>query len=444
MLADDEDMDAFYEKEAVARKKFNDSEASHEKWMAEAIASDPRDGRDETILSDARRHLEAARLLDPPVVDIDGCLDSRWLEWSKSFYENTKQFTTCRDVLHYAQAKIPFDHREPAKPRKSEFLIFEKLVNEEFPHRLETQFSLHDNVKSIPDTLHWCYGEKRLTSNVFYWHMRIMFRCQEDVPMLDRILEIGGGYGALARLWMINKTAKIRRYVIVDLPESLFYSEVCLRAELGDDIGYWEGKDPGTRIVLVPIGRLHEYTAMSDLVINVGSMQEMSDTWVSFYMTWLDQYKPRFFYSLNYMGQAITAMHESRTFWAPRPSMAWATRSQTADVTLVKMMCCGRDFVETIYERATPVQKFSDWSVLKGCFFNRETYLEGLELLRQDMTVDNAKMFLSIVTKNNDLRRILCPKEILWIAACAHKATGDPALKKLVDALSGVEKIGTY
>jgi putative sugar O-methyltransferase len=439
MLDDDSSMDKFNASAKAEKNRIASETAAHDKWFAEAKAASPHDDRDIIILGDARRHMMAARSWPPPVSDGSSIYDSRWSAWAKSYYEEALKFTTCRDVLHFAQQSIPFDHRIRIEEHKEEFQIYEKLLTEEFPFLMDTQFNLYDNAKSIPETLYRNYG--RLTSNVFYWHLRIMFRCQEDVPNLNSILEVGGGYGSLARLWMLNK---IKRYVIVDLPESLFYSEVCLRAEFGDNVGYWEGSDPGTPIVLVPVGRISEYTQKSDLVINVGSLQEMSDAWVSFYMDWLDRYQPRFFYSLNYMGQSVVHLYESRNFWAPRPSEKWATRLLSPDVPLVKIMCSGRDFVEILYERAKPVQKFAAWSVLKGCLFNRATYLEGLELLRQDMTTANAMTFLAIVTAANDNKRLMCPKEILFIASAVHAQTKDPKLKVLVDRLSDAQKIGTH
>jgi hypothetical protein len=441
MLSDSDTIEEIREADLKGKKAVDADKTAHEKWFAEAKAYRHTVGQGE-ILASARTHLDNARNLPSPVADGTSMFDSRWSAWADSYVRGVADFTSGQDVLAFAQSAIPFDHRTNIEGHKYEFEIYEKLVYEEFPYRFDTQSILYDNPRSIPETL--LLKDGRLTSNVFYWHMRIMFRCQEDVKPLESILEIGGGYGSLARLWMINKTANIKRYVIVDLPESLFFSEVCLRSEFGDDVGYWEGKDPGTRIVLLPVARLNEYHAKSDLVINVGSMQEMSDSWIDWYMTWLDIYQPKFFYSLNYMGQSILHLYESRTFWAPRPSSKWTTRSLSPDIPIVRMMCSGRDFAEALYEFSRPTRKFSEWSVLKGCYFNRATYLEGLELLRQNFSHDNAEMFLAVVTKYNDLQRLMVPKEILFIASLMVRETNDPRYKKLVDKLSEAKKIGTH
>src|SRR5262249_24322277 len=269
----------------------------------------------------------------------------------------------------------------------------EKLLQDKFPFYWTDQLRLAENPRSIPETLYLKDG--RLVSNVYYWHLHTVFRCRQDFnPKI--IFEIGGGYGAIARLWM---HLGIDRYFIIDLPESLFFAEVALRTEFPGKVGYWDGSDPGTKIVLVPVSRADaKFVGRIDLVTSIGSLQEMSDTWVDFYMGWISRNEPKFFYSMNYMGSALTIIQESRNFWSPRLSNKWATRYVEAEVPLIKMMCTGRDFVEAGYELATPQRKFSEWSVLHGHFFNRQTYLEGLELLRQDFTVETAATFLFHVT----------------------------------------------
>lgn len=442
MLSDADKIDVFKENDRKERDNILAAEKAHDDWFAKAKSTPAKRDYDAAILADARRHLEGARKLPLPVKDGSSTFDSRWSPWAESYYKEASSFTTCRDVLHFAQSGIPFDHREPVRDKKTELDTYEKMMSEEFPFRIEEQLRLFDNPESIPETLCLKYG--RLVSNIFYWHLRVMFRCIEDITPLQSIFEIGGGYGSLARLWLKNESVDVKRYVIADLPESLFYSEVCLRAEFGDQIGYWEGTDPGTKVVLLPICRLNEYHDKSDLVINVGSMQEMSDSWVDYYMDWIDQYAPKYFYSLNYVGQSLVHMYESRNFWAPHPSRAWTTRLIDGNVPIIKAMCAGRDFAEAIYERCEPTRKFSEWSVLGGYFFNRATYLEGLELLRQDMTVNNAIQFIHACTTNNDKKRLMVPKEVLFIASLIHRMTKDPNLGALIDRLVAAKKIGVH
>ncbi len=439
-----------YTKEGVSsalqlehEKKQRDLKA-HDDWLIGAKSQKFVHHNDAAIVETAKRHLAAAVQLQLPIPDNTSNLVSRWTSWSDSIREKIAGLETCQQVLHFAQSEIPFDHRTQVKEITDELGIYEKLVMEEFPYRFEEIRACSENVLSLPETLYLAYG--RLVSNIFYWHLRTMMICQENIKSLKRIVEIGGGYGSLARLWLSTKN-ELERYVIVDLPESLFFSEVALRTEFGDQVGYWEGKDPGTKVVLLPVNRLNEYQASSDLVISVGSLQEMSDAWVSFYMNWLDQHKTKFFYSLNYMGSNIGYLFECRNFWSPRPSNKWVTRLLNPDVPLVKWMCSGRSFVEIFYEKTQtnfPV-KFSNWSVLNNNFFNRATYLEGLELLRQDLSLDNAMKFLSIMARADADHKFPFPKEGLSIASLAllHRPN-DPWLKKLVDYHANSIKVASY
>ena len=102
------------------------------------------------------------------------------------------------------------------------------------------------------------------------------------------VLEIGGGYGGLARLCMDFNPATA--YVILDLAETLFFSAVNLtnafgadRVVLCDRSGPPPSAEPG-RFYLVPQSRHELVRPMRfDLAINQQSMQEMNQQQVSHY-----------------------------------------------------------------------------------------------------------------------------------------------------------------
>ncbi len=390
---------------------------------------------DERIIASARGHMVEARAMPMPVgEDTKTSLASRWNNWRESLFADSEPLKSCEQVLHFAQRMVPFDHR--AKWEDWFQWMHNILVNE-FPWNEQDApdiFKLGDNPKSIPETLHEVEG--CLRSNILAWHMRTLAFCLHYTGrQKQRVVEIGGGYGALARLWLLM--GKVEQYTIVDLPEALFFAEVALRDEFGDDaVGYWHGHDPGTKIVLMPVTRLEAVSV--DLVINSGSMQEMSEEWVNFYMLWLDRCGARFFYSLNYMGQPVSEMFESRSFWAPRPSPdQWITRVTNADIPLVKMMSINRSFCDVLYERGKPTRKFAEWSVLRGQFLDRQTYLEGLELLRQDFTVDTATQF--IATMLNGKHTFKTTKEMFYICGLLRMA-GVTKFDKFLDHLDTVNK----
>src|SRR5712664_4072749 len=112
--------DGIESENALAADKANDD------WFEKAKATPPQRDYDAAILSDARRNLEGARKLTMPVKDGSSTYNSRWSPWAESYYKEAARFTTCRDVLHFAQSGIPFDHREPAKDHKLE--TYEKML----------------------------------------------------------------------------------------------------------------------------------------------------------------------------------------------------------------------------------------------------------------------------------------------------------------------------
>jgi hypothetical protein len=199
--------------------------------------------------------------------------------------------------------------------------------------------------------------------------------------------------------------------VIVDIPECLFFAEVALRAEFGDQVGYFDGHDPGTKILLVPIPYIDDVTRSADLVINTGSMQEMTDEWIDFYVQWLGQYDMRYFYSLNYIAQPLGVMGESRNLWSQRLGAEWSTRHLRLDIPLLDLEGPTRDFLEVLYEKSTSTRRLTEWSIYRGHVLSKPTYVEGLDLLRQDFTIENAKTFVTMVTE----RMPYTPKELLYI-----------------------------
>src|SRR5262249_2879729 len=155
-------------------------------------------------------------------------------------------------------------------------------------------------------------------------------------------------YGEIARMWVKNPAAPAEAYTIVDIPESLFFAEVALRAEFGDAVGYFDGSDPGTPILLVPLSRIEEVERPVDLVVNTGSMQEMTDEWIDFYMAWLSAYDTRYFYCHNYAAQPIAVMGESRNLWTQRPGRDWSTRHLRLNIPLMDIAGPTRDYLETL------------------------------------------------------------------------------------------------
>lgn len=338
----------------------------------------------------------------------------RWQHWAGAMRKVIDSFTSDEEVLRYAQdhRNLPFSHREEANLQLIQDCT--RIICSEFPwfeHRLAR---MTDNPRSLPKTLANA-GDGKF-SNMFLWHVYSLFTCQSHVSDIRTVLEIGGGDGAMARLWCLY--FPVERYVIVDLPESLFFSEVCLRAEFGDAVGYCtDSAPPDAKILLVPAERLDSVVWPSDLVINIGSMQEMNDAWIDRYMNWLDRYQTNYFYSLNYAGQPIKELGESRCWWGPRPSVQWTTDLLELDPAVIRIMCPTRHFLQALYRRFPCQGSLDNWSVFRGRALTLSTFLEGLDLVRQKPTPANIELFMETVVRGKTpLSQELLPKEMVALA----------------------------
>ena len=138
-------------------------------------------------------------------------------------------------------------------------------MENEFPHLVPVLRQMSENPLSGAESLGEFNG--RTVSRVFYYHARNVLAGITYANKPKRVLEIGGGYGEIARLWVTNTAAPAESYTIVDIPECLFFAEVALRSEFGDQVGYFDRQDPGTRILLVPIPYLPELTRGSSPLV---------------------------------------------------------------------------------------------------------------------------------------------------------------------------------
>src|SRR5262249_44266599 len=271
-----------------------------------------RMGLRDPIVDLARRHLDRAL-----GEDCQGALPdygSRWTPQVEAIRRDLVALTDRDACLHYAQYNITFDGRPPFPNDASIVQFHEWAVQNEFPQYANDLLLMSENLASGD------VGQfnGRLVSLAMYYHARNVLAGITYANKPKRILEIGGGYGEIARLWVKNPIARATSYVIVDIPECLFLAEVALRSEFGEMVGYLEGTDPGTPILLVPLSRLFALKRTTDLVVNTGSMQEMTEEWIDFYVDWLSRYDARYFYSLNYAAQPISIMGESRNLWTQR------------------------------------------------------------------------------------------------------------------------------
>lgn len=148
------------------------------------------------------------------------------------------------------------------------------------------------------------------------------------------ILEIGGGYGSLARTIMgLNPNAK---YVMIDLPETLFFAEVFLRHSFPEkSFAYADerGHDADADIVLVPAALRRVLTGKQfDLAINTNSLGEMPRAEAIDWLTWLaSDIRPAKFWSLNRLLNRVDDNHWGNRKGAAGMNFLWPTEWRILD-----------------------------------------------------------------------------------------------------------------
>ena len=151
--------------------------------------------------------------------------------------------------------------------------------------------------------------------------------------------------------------------------------------------------------------------------MNTGSMQEMTEEWVDFWMAWLKKQDCRYFYSLNYFAQSLDNMAEGANTWSPRLTPDWIVRLQRADPAFVKQQST-RNFAEILAEKPLTKPSVSQQTLLAWCELTRGRILDNQMLLE---AMDIVRMYPSedimwdlLVRCVEEMRTI--PKEAYYLA----------------------------
>jgi hypothetical protein len=112
-----------------------------------------------------------------------------------------------------------------------------------------------------------------------------------------RVVEIGGGYGAMAQ-WFLRGKIKPSRYTIVDLPIVGVLQGYFLSKVLGESDVSLYGEDLA-RVVLMPNTALADVETPCDLLVNKDSMPEMPQDAVLEYLEWAREGCRGIFFSCN-------------------------------------------------------------------------------------------------------------------------------------------------
>ena len=247
------------------------------------------------------------------------------------------------------------------------------------------------------------------------------------------ICDIGGGTGSTARCWLTNSAHRPDLVVIVDIPETLVYSEALLRSELGESQVQYLASPTCTLkrsgVILCPINNIRRLENISfDLVTNTTSMQEMTDEWVDWYMDWIDRQPCCFFWSANHFANGISNMREGHNSWSPRPSPRW-------QLVYSKIHLGPRNSAHMLFQKdanAVPVEQATVAS--KGL----DAWLAHLELAR--CRRNEASLRRALEFASSDLP--FMPKETWQLSKMLLQITRSQRDKELFESLDQIRKAG--
>jgi len=371
------------------------------------------------LVTEAKARLKIACTLPTDDLPEHG---ERWEAYAQRTRTAISTLATPVDVLQFAQTKIGFEHRGNIHHEGKFTALYERELAISFPHFADRLAGFADISDSAPDTTYEHNG--RLISNVLFYLSRVILSCLTHLPAAPQvILEVGGGYGAPARLWMKNSISRPRCYLILDMPESLFFADVFLSKEFGSEAILYVASGEALPVAAIEkhqfiLCPLPLFTAIQqlpvDLVINTGSLQEMSEEWVDFYKGWLDHQRCHWFYSLNYFAQPIDALWESGNSLSPRLSAAWTARLLRWNPAFVRMQA-DRDYLEALYEKTvTPMDQGKARTILQHLIQRSPCGEVLVELM--DLTRRHPDTTLMTEVLAYAMRIPATPKEALWLA----------------------------
>ena len=170
---------------------------------------------------------------------------------------------------------------------------------------------LQESSLCSPKMSHVASGKAK--SHTFLWHFSIY---EKIVRQMDcskiQILELGGGFGGLARMFKLGKPGVT--YWILDLHESLFYSLFYLKCNFPDarfalvsnpqELEKAFSEKHNYDFVFVPMGLTEYFSKVNkpdfDLFINTASLGEMQQSAVNSYLNLIQNtLNVKYFYSVN-------------------------------------------------------------------------------------------------------------------------------------------------
>ena len=178
--------------------------------------------------------------------------------------------------------------------------FYQEIITRAFLDQIDTIKLLSDSKFAPPGTTLKKNG--RYLSRELFYHASSMLSCT-SYGNYSNICEIGGGYGALANIWLNNPKIRPDKYILVDVPETLFYAEIFLAVSNKDmnidyivENGNSAGKISGD-IVLCPAHLVHMLDDINlDLIVSKGCLNEIGVDWLIYYQKFIAKHPEAKFY----------------------------------------------------------------------------------------------------------------------------------------------------
>ncbi len=398
--------------------------------------------RGDAIIKEAKEHLIFN--------EQEKSIGYHWTVLNEKVQKTINGMKTVADVITYAQTLrlSGFDHRALASTWRDMITRYDGIMKSEFPELSARLGDLGDSPYSRQETLLKYRG--RLVSNMYYWHMMYLLQCLAYIKEPKVVGEIGGGYGGLARLWLKNPIYRPVCYIDIDFPESLFFAEVFLRINFSNlKILYVIGPEKLDRnviskyqVIFCPLNYVEAVTDIAmDLVINTGSMQEMTDDWVDFWIQWLKEHDCRWFYSANYFASPLFQMQETRSTWSPRLTPDWRIKLQRFNPAFMKIHgIFNRNLAEILAEKPSTSIKTDRQAALAQYSMTQEKILDGhvlLEALDIIHSCPDEEMIWDLLQRCAGEMPVI-PKEALYLAQYLKKNAGAAFKKRYGAALENL------
>ena len=261
--------------------------------------------------------------------------------------ENVKQFLVglienqeigLQQIMGELNKRAFYDFTVTTPLLKPSLRWYQTHIKLKYDISLETMPQQVCESKHLPDERCLDLSGRRLSSDFLYRLSQVMYlRGKNCLSNGSRILEIGAGYGALARTILLS-TENIR-YVLLDIPETLFFAEIFLGAEFPEKKFHMIGADSTPEsieeadILLVPTGFRNMIDHQRfDLVINTNSLGEMPTAVSSDLIEWLNvTVKPVRMYSLNRFLNRVSAKEYVRRAEAVGCNYLWGPKWKIVD-----------------------------------------------------------------------------------------------------------------